>query len=197
MSSIGMVNLEGFRDFQGFGLERFNAHRVVPSSLQLLPKSTPLVHLFSDLNQWMLKVLLAPRIPESMLSAPREHYRSAAQLACAAGISVMSVSRLVRQLPNEAFIDKRKGRLRLVRIKGLLERWRGASHGRVMEVSARWIIRGGGSISLGSRIVRFGGEPERFTIKTFDKASSVDRVECNPAMFAARSAATEPKPLSL
>lgn len=139
---VGILDLEGLRDFQGFGLERFNAERSM-SSLESLPKSGQPVHLFSDLNQWMLKSLLAPRIPESMLSAPREQYRSTAQFARAAGVSVMSASRLVRHLSKEGFLDRRKGYLRLVRIEELLERWRGASHSGVREISARWIIRSG------------------------------------------------------
>ena len=49
-----------------------------------LPESAPL---FSDLNQWMLKILLAPPlIPEGFLLAPRERYRNASQLAEAAGV---------------------------------------------------------------------------------------------------------------
>jgi len=140
--AVGIIDLEGFRAFQGFGLERFNAERAVPS-LASLPQSRLPVHLFSDLNQWMLKVLLAPRISESLLSAPRERYQSAAHLARAAGVSVMSASRFVRQLSNEGFLDDRKGRLRLVRLEELLERWRAASQNSVREIHARWIIRGG------------------------------------------------------
>lgn len=141
--AVGIIDLEGFRAFQGFGLERFNAERAASSSLASLPKSPLPVNLFSDLNQWMLKVLLAPRIPESLLSAPRERYQSARQLARAAGVSVMSASRFVRQLSNEGFLDNRKGHLGLVRVEELLERWRGASYKSVREVRARWILRGG------------------------------------------------------
>jgi hypothetical protein len=141
--AVGIIDLEGLRAFKGFGLERFNAERAAPFSLGSLPQSRLPVHLFSDLNQWMLKVLLAPRISESLLSAPRERYQSAAHLARAAGVSVMSASRFVRQLSNEGFLDDRKGRLRLVRIEELLERWRGASHKSLREIYARWIIRGG------------------------------------------------------
>jgi hypothetical protein len=141
--AVGIVDMEGFRAFQGFGLERFNAERAVRPSLGSLPQSRLPLHLFSDLNQWMLKVLLAPRIPESMLSAPRERCGSAAQLARAAGVTVMSASRFVRQLSNEGFLDIRKGGVSLVRVEELLERWRGASYKSVHEVRARWIIRGG------------------------------------------------------
>ena len=44
-----------------------------------------LPHLFSDLNQWMLKVLLAESIPANLLSAPRARYRNPTELARAAG----------------------------------------------------------------------------------------------------------------
>jgi hypothetical protein len=141
--AVGIIDLEGFRAFQGFGLERFNAERAAPSPLGSLPKTRLPVNLFSDLNQWMLKVLLAPKIPVSMLSAPRERYQNAAQFARAADVSVMSASRLVRRLSNEGFLDSRKGCLELVRQEELLERWRGANHITARQISARWIIRGG------------------------------------------------------
>ena len=70
--AIGIIDLEGLRAFQGFGLERFNAERAMPSSRGSLPGGGVPAHLFSDLNRWMLKVLLAPRISESLLFAPRE-----------------------------------------------------------------------------------------------------------------------------
>jgi hypothetical protein len=141
--AVGIIDLEGLCAFQGFGLERFNAERAAPSSLGSLPKTRLPVNLFSDLNQWMLKVLLAPRIPVSMLSASRERYPNAAQLARAADVSVMSAFRLVRRLSNEGFLDNRKGYLELVRHEELLERWRGTSHITPRQVGARWIIRGG------------------------------------------------------
>lgn len=141
--AVGIVDLEGFRAFQGFGLERFNAERSVRSSLRLLSQSRLPLYLFSDLNQWMLKVLLAPKISASYLSAPRGQYQNAAQLARAADVSVMSASRFVRQLSKEGFLDGRQGHLALVRLEELLERWRGVSRHPARQLSARWIIRGG------------------------------------------------------
>jgi hypothetical protein len=141
--AVGIIDLEGFRAFQGSGLERFNAERAAPSSREWLPKGRPPVDLFSDLNQWMLKVLLAPKIPVSMLSAPRERYRNAAQLARAAEVSVMSASRFVRRLSNEGYLDNRKGCLELVCLQELLERWRGASYKTPRQVRSQWIVRGG------------------------------------------------------
>src|SRR5437762_7097814 len=51
-----------------------------------------------------LKVLLAPRIPESYLSAPRGQYQGASQLAAAAGVSVMSGFRFIEEFSKEGFL---------------------------------------------------------------------------------------------
>ncbi len=37
--------------------------------------------LFSDLNQWMLKVLIGQRLPETLIAVPRDPVRNASQLA--------------------------------------------------------------------------------------------------------------------
>ena len=63
----------------------------------------------------MLKVLLAPLVPEGLLRAPRERYRNASQLAEGAGVSVMSAFRFVRQLRQEGFLGSHEEVLRLVR----------------------------------------------------------------------------------
>jgi hypothetical protein len=68
--AVGIIDSEGFRDFQGFGLERFSEKRSVPPSVGSFPQTSLPVHLLSDLNQLMLKVLLAPRIPESPRNWP-------------------------------------------------------------------------------------------------------------------------------
>jgi hypothetical protein len=99
--------------------------------------------LFSDLNQWMLKVLLAPRISEEYLSAPRGQYQGASQLAGAASVSVMSAFRFVDQLSKEGFLDQRSRRLRIVRSNELLKRWQAASQQRVLEIPMRWILNKG------------------------------------------------------
>lgn len=141
--AIGILDSEGFRAFHGFGLEKLNSERVASSGAGLSLQSQSPSYLFSDLNQWMLKILLAANIPESLLSAPRQRYKSASQLAQAAGVSVMSASRLVRQLLNEGFLDNRNGWLHLVRIEELMQKWLGASQRGAREIPMRWIIRGG------------------------------------------------------
>ncbi|MBZ5639523.1 MAG: hypothetical protein LAO51_12320 [Acidobacteriia bacterium] len=139
--AVGVMDLEGFRAFVGVGLEGLNASRQ-PRPRNLPSKSEPQHHLFSDLNQWMLKVLLAPQVPEELLSAPRGEYRSASQLARAAGVSVMSAFRLSRQLQVEGFLETSDERIRLVRVEELMDRWRAAYLRPAREWPMRWVLRG-------------------------------------------------------
>jgi len=139
--ATGVMDLEGFRSFVGAGLEELNAPRQ-PAPQGLPAKAEAQSHLFSDLNQWMLKVLLAPRIPAQLLSAPRGEYRNASQLARAAGVSVMSSFRLLRLLRMEGFLNESTGPLRLVRIEELMRRWRAAYLHPIREWPMRWIVRG-------------------------------------------------------
>ncbi|MBV9180607.1 MAG: hypothetical protein JO356_04790 [Acidobacteria bacterium] len=134
---VGLIDAGGLRRFVGHGLEALNAER---HSVEQIPKEVSPANLFSDLNQWMLKILLSQSIPESLLSAPRKHYENASQLAEAAGVSVMSAFRLVRQLSEEGFVEE--GGLRVVQTEELLERWLSASRYRVHETPARWILSG-------------------------------------------------------
>jgi hypothetical protein len=133
---LGLIDAGGLLRFVGHGLEALNAerHRVVEHAL----KEVSPANLFSDLNQWMLKILLSQSIPESLLSAPRKNYENTSQLADAAGVSVMSAFRLVRQLSEEGFVEE--GGLQVVRTEELLDRWLSASHYRVHETPARWVL---------------------------------------------------------
>ena len=138
---VGVMDAEGFRAFWGHGLEQLNSARKNPASPASSPR--PSAHLFSDLNQWMLKVLLSEHIPESLLSAPRGPYRNASQLAQGAGVSVMSAFRFLREMSREGFIEEQNGLLRVVRIEPLLERWVAANQRVVAEYPARWILPSG------------------------------------------------------
>lgn len=140
---IGIIDSEGLRVFHGFGLERLNSERSSRSRVHLAVERAPVTNLFSDLNQWMLKILLGQGIQESLLTVPRGQYRNGRMLAQAAGVSPMSASRFVRELLSEGFLDQRQGALRLVRKEELLRRWQGASQGAGRDVPVRWIIRGG------------------------------------------------------
>lgn len=138
---VGLVDAAGLRAFWGHGLEILNAH---PSSKenrarrQIAGQALP--QLFSDLNQWMLKILLAQSIPEELLSAPRSRYRNPTELARAAGVSVMSAVRLLRQLENDGFVDPDQEVLALVRIPELLGRW-SARRESAREFPVRWLVK--------------------------------------------------------
>jgi hypothetical protein len=139
--AVGVVDLEGLRLFAGHGLESLSSSRRPQSELRAPNVRAP--QLFSDLNQWMLKVLLAPRIPEVYLSAPRGQYQGASQLAEAAGVSVMSAFRFVEEFSKEGFLESGDGVLRLVRLRELLKRWMAASQRRVLEIPMRWVLHRG------------------------------------------------------
>lgn len=141
--AIGLVDLEGFRAFEGPALHALNAERS-PSAYEKLYSSSPELsaHLFSDINQWLLKVLLAKSIPDSLLQAPRAEYRNASQLAEAAGVSVMSAFRFIRQLEAEGFLEQPGRALKLVRIEHLFHRWKAANLQFPREFPLRWVLKG-------------------------------------------------------
>jgi hypothetical protein len=140
-AAAGVVDFEGLRRFQGPHLESLNAAPARPAPSALLPPPARQA-LFSDLNQWMLKVLLAPELPDSLLSAPRGRYRNASQLAVAANVSVMSAFRFVQQLQLEGYLDESASSLNLVRREHLFSRWQAAALERVEEVPMRFLLRG-------------------------------------------------------
>jgi hypothetical protein len=141
--AVGLVDLEGLRSFAGHGLEDLSSERRPENNVSLLKLRARAPQLFSDLNQWMLKVLLAPRIPKSYLSAPRGQYQGASQLAEAAGVSVMSAFRFVEQFSKEGFLESASEGLRVVRSRELMNRWLGASQRRILEIPMRWVLHKG------------------------------------------------------
>lgn len=139
---IGIIDAEGFRSFAGHGLEKLDAKPPRRAAREIVsPQRLP--DLFSDLNQWMLKILLGQLTPESLISIPRGPIRNASHLAVAAGVSVMSASRFVHQLANQGFLDDDDEQLRVVRVDELLELWVSANRPAVKDIPARWIIKGG------------------------------------------------------
>ena len=137
--AVGVVDAKGMSHFSGFGLDALNAKASLPSPVESFEKNAPSVNLFSDLNQWMLKVLLSERISKDLLSAPRGPFENASKLAEAAKVSLMSASRFLRQLSGEGFLEQRRY-LRLVRIEVLLDQWEGRRR-RPREIPLRWILR--------------------------------------------------------
>ncbi len=100
-AAVGVMDFAGLRLFRGPHLEGLDAGapdaEATSASKPPSQRGEP-TDVFSDLNQWMLKVLLAPEVPEALLTAPRGRYSTASQLARAADVSMMSASRFVQQL---------------------------------------------------------------------------------------------------
>lgn len=140
-AAAGVIDFAGLRLFRGPHLESLNAEASVEAALEShVPKEQS--HLFSDLNQWMLKVLVAPELPDELLSAPRGRYGNASQLARAAHVSVMSAFRFVQQLQRDGHLDASGSHLRLVRREELFRRWQAAALRRINEVPMRFLLRG-------------------------------------------------------
>lgn len=82
------------------------------------------VSLFTDLHQWLLKVLLAPHLEERLLTAPRGRaLRNASALAEAARVSVPVATRFVKALDAFGHLERRFGDLRIARPLELLRIW--------------------------------------------------------------------------
>lgn len=139
---IGIIDLEGLRAFVGPGLEGLDA-KPSRSAVREIAPPYHLPDLFSDLNQWMLKILLGQCLPDRMISVPRLQIRNASQLAAAADVSLMSASRLVNQLANRGFLEKSDEQLQITRIEELLDLWISDNRKAAKEIPARWIIKQG------------------------------------------------------
>lgn len=156
--AVGILDRKGFRHFIGPGLEQLNAPQPRSPRRQKLP-SPDSAYLFSDLSQWMLKVLLAPMISGDLLRAPRGEYRNASELAAAAEVSVMSAFRFIRQLRQEGFLDEHEEPLRLVRREELLRRWQAAHQRGAPELPLRWIIPAKSERQLSAALYSYSVQP--------------------------------------
>jgi hypothetical protein len=139
--AIGLISESGARRFIGQGLEGLSIEPSAISKVSAKPAGQA-SHMFSDLNQWMLKVLLAPKIPERLLNAPRGEYRNVSELAIAAEVSVMSAFRFAHQLREEGFLDESAPYLKLVRREELFRRWRSVGLRSSPEIRMSFLIRG-------------------------------------------------------
>jgi hypothetical protein len=160
--AFGAVSLDGFRYFSHPALSALNERAESKPRLAVVAPHS--MNWFSDLNQWMLKVLLAPLVPERLLAAPRGQYRNVSELAKAADVSVMSAFRFARQLQAGNFLENDADRIRLVRIEELMERWQAANQRPGREYPARWILGAGRADRLVAAVreyVHEAGEPKR------------------------------------
>ncbi len=141
-AAAGVIDLAGLCLFRGPHLESLNAPG--PSNAPAKPRAfREQAQLFSDLNQWMLKVLLAPELPQDLLAAPRGRYRNASELARAADVSVMSAFRFVQQLQREGHLHESAPYLQVVRRQDLFARWQAAALRSAPEAPMRFLLRAG------------------------------------------------------
>lgn len=139
--AMGLIGADGRSYFEGEGL-----HDLTNLQRDARPREWPSVqmptfNLFSDLNQWMLKVLLAQEVPTDLLSAPRKDFSNGVDLADAAGVSTMSVSRFLNTLRKEGFLAE--GRvLRLVRREELFRLWKASVLRSTPERAFRYLLPG-------------------------------------------------------
>jgi len=140
-TAAGVIDLAGLRLFRGPHLESLNVEAPNKPRLdsQVINEQADL---FSDLNQWMIKVLLAPELSDELLGAPRGQYRNASQLAKAAHVSVMSAFRFVQQLQRDGYLHESSPYLKLVRREILFRQWEAVALRRVNEVPMRFLLRG-------------------------------------------------------
>ncbi len=139
---IGLVSEAGEVHLFGPGFESFDNPARQRAARGRVAKPRKASDLFSDLNQWMLKVLLAPELPERMLTAPRGEYGSGAEFAAAADVSPMSASRFIHRLQEDGFLDNSGGALRLVRRAELFRRWQSAALRSSPELRMTYLVPG-------------------------------------------------------
>ena len=156
-AAVGIFDREGLRRFVGIGLENLTAAPPRSARRQKLrvPESA---NLFSDLNQWLLKMLLAPLVSEDLLEAPRGEYRNASDLAKAAKVSAMSAFRFVRQLEQDRFLDDESEILRLANREELMRRWQAAYLRPMPEMPLRWIEQAKNEHQVSALLCAFDGE---------------------------------------
>jgi len=154
--AVGVFDLDGYRIVTGNDLEKMNTvDRLQPSR-----ESQPLAkNLFSDLNQWMLKLLLARHLnrPEFM-GGPVAQYRNASELAApdAANVAIMSAFRLIDQLKQQGFLHESSPVLQLVRARELLRQWQGVYQRPVRELPVRWLLPTDSPAQLSNAVKAYG-----------------------------------------
>lgn len=153
--AFGLFGADGRRYFQGVELAELTSLEERPLSRGV--SAPQAFNLFSDLNQWMLKVLLAPEIPLGMLSAPRKEFGNGADLAEAAQVSQMSVSRFLSVLRRDGFLSSSRT-LRLVRRQALFDRWKASAVRVGPEQPFRYLIQGNDDGQLKKFMTRYRNE---------------------------------------
>ncbi len=87
------------------------------------PAPKPNRRMFSDLNQWLLKLLLLPGLKKPLWTGPQGPYRTAAELQQTSRVSLDKVYKFLRLMEGADFLRRTNSGLKLVRVPDLIELW--------------------------------------------------------------------------
>jgi hypothetical protein len=79
--------------------------------------------LFTDLNRWLLKVLLLGKAPAEFFGGPRRQPRPATGLADLGGVSIAKAHTFVKAFEARGYLRRSRQGLKLVRVQEMLESW--------------------------------------------------------------------------
>ena len=97
--------------------------------------------LFSDLNRWMLKILLLRQMPGSNWGGPREKPGTPTDLHRIAGVSAETAHRFARTFEEHDYLRRTRKGLKLVRVEALLDAWMAAERLNPPKITpASWFI---------------------------------------------------------
>lgn len=117
-----------------------DVNRRVPGDARPLP-SRRSGRLFTDLNCWMLKILLLRDAPKGMWGGPRVQVESPQDLHRAAGVSRELAYRFTRAFEAEGFLRKAPAGIVVARRQALLEAWFYDQQLTVVRrIPVRWIL---------------------------------------------------------
>jgi hypothetical protein len=134
---FGYVDERGLVRLFGPGVQE--AQRAPARRASVRPVIAQPRDLFSDLNQWLLKVLIGRRLPGHLIGASRVPASSAVALAAQADVSAPVAWRLFAELRAGGHMDESG---EPVRVRDLLSRWRAAALRPQRQVGAVWILPG-------------------------------------------------------
>ena len=156
----GFLDAGATLELHGEGLEGVRARPAARAARRTDPLSRRRAHPLTDLGQWMLKVLLAPRLAPEHLAAPRADVVSASHLARLASVSLPSAARFLEALRELGHLDRGRREVRVVRVDELLQAWRAVSAGHAEEVRARWLIPARDNAAQLARVVGGGARSD-------------------------------------
>jgi len=167
-SPWGMLDASNRWAFRGLPWLTDNLREIHPTSA-VRPRRDP----FSDLGQWLAKVLLASALPPELLRAPRVPIPNARRLAQLARVSAPTAAEWVRSLRSEGFLDEQHGALQIVRVREFLDRWRAAVQQRPLKrVPARFtLVEGEPDLQLRQALERYPFRADGSASPTADGAA--------------------------